>query len=150
MARALPMQVPAAWEAAVAAYAGEAPLDGEVLLAGAARHPTFVRGGWPLRFLPLAAAATFGRTVFVRDRLDIHTYVHELVHVAQYVEGLPRFLLAYTGSSAATLARRWLNGLPLDVMTSSRYEDQAYGISERFRRWLDSAGWVAEELRRPI
>lgn len=144
------MEIPPAWHAAVEAYAREVPVDGAVLLAAAARRPTFQRGGWPLRFLPLAGAATFGRRVFVRHHLDIDTYVHELVHVAQYLEGLPRFLLAYVGSSAATLARRWRSGLPLDVMTSSRYEDQAYGISARFRRWLDSAGWDAEELRRRL
>jgi hypothetical protein len=58
---------------------------------------------------PSAGTMTLDREVFVRGGLSLSTFVHELVHVFQYLlVGINGFLVAYFGTGAFTIAERWI------------------------------------------
>ncbi len=119
-------------------YAAQAPDDGRKLLAGLNRNPTFYQGGWILSVQTGAVAMTLDTAVFCRE-LEIGTYIHELVHVWQYDRlGVSAFLVSYFGLSAAEIARRFANRLPLDPMRSSPHEEEAYQLERRFMTWLSA------------
>ena len=127
-------------EALLRSYAAHNSLDGARLLAGLARAPTFRLGGWLLGLQPRAIAITLDATVYCREPIGAATYVHELVHVAQYAQlGVPKFLALYFGLAIGQIARRALRGAPIDVMTASPLEDEAYAIEARFVAWARSA-----------
>lgn len=134
------ISVPSAYRSILAEYAVATPSDGIPLLAGLGRFPTYHAGGWILSVQTGAEAITLDRHVFTHAPLKIDTYVHEMVHVAQYgVTGRTGFLVSYFGLSAATIAARLIAREPLNVMQSSPHENQAYNLEGRFRRWLATA-----------
>jgi hypothetical protein len=77
---------------------------------------------------------TLDDCVFVRSgSWDPNTYVHEMVHVGQYgALGVTGFLADYFGSSAASVVEHWAHDEPIDLMTSSYLENDAYAIGNRF------------------
>lgn len=138
IAMASPITVPAYYSRKLREYATASPLDGVFLLAGMVRLPMYYSGGWILDVQTGAEAMTLDQSVFVRGDLSIGTYVHEMVHVGQYVMGRTAFLVSYFGLSALTLAYRLARRQPLKVFDSSPHEGQAYAIEERFMAWLAS------------
>jgi hypothetical protein len=138
MASSSAIEVPARYPQKVREYALDNPADGVFLLAGMGRSPGYRSGGWILDVQTGAKAMTLDANVFVRGDLDIGTYAHEMVHVAQYTAGATAFLVSYFGLSAATIAWRFINREPLNMMRSSPHEEQAYNIESRFMSWLAS------------
>lgn len=108
--------------------------DKSKITSGKERSPAYYEGGAILDHNPGAAAITLDTCVFVRPgRFDANTYVHEMVHVGQYGRlGVSGFLAEYFGTSAATIVERWAKGEPIDLMTSSHLETDAYAIGNRF------------------
>ena len=132
--------VPPAYTLALAEYARANPADGAPLFRGVARNPVYHAGGWILQVQTGAEAMTLDLHVFTKAPLKIDTYVHEMVHVAQYAAaGRVGFLVSYFGQSAATIAERLMTRKPLNVMRSSPHENQAYELDRRFRQWLAKA-----------
>jgi hypothetical protein len=130
------ISVPASYTAALNSYAAANPDDGAKLTAGLGNNPDYYTGGWILDVQTGAKAMTLGSAVFVRGNLDIDTYVHEMVHVNQYgVLGPTGFLVSYFGLSALEIGRRLAKHLPLDPMSSSPQESDAYAIQGRFVSW---------------
>lgn len=129
--------VPARYVTLLNAYAAFDATDGAILTAALARSPTFHSGGWILDVQRGAAAMTLDTDVFVRgDTLHLNTYIHEMVHVHQYGGlGPTNFLAAYFGLAALEISRRLLMHLPIDPMTASPLETQAYAIEDRFMTW---------------
>jgi N-acetylmuramoyl-L-alanine amidase len=141
IAMASPITVPPDHERKLRAYAAANPGDGAKLLAGLARNPRFYQGGWILDVQTGASAMTLDTSVFVRESLSVSTYVHEMVHVAQYGDlGRPAFLEAYFSLALAEIIRRLINRLPLDPMTASPLETEAYDIERRFEAWARANG----------
>lgn len=101
---------------------------------GRERSPAYYEGGAILDHNPGAAAITLDDCVFVRPgKFDANTYVHEMVHVGQYGRlGVSGFLAEYFGTSAVTVVEHWAKGEPIDLMTSSHLENDAYAIGNRF------------------
>ena len=133
--------IPASWMQALVNYASANLMDGVVLLSALSRSPAFFRGGWIMGLQPNAAAMTLNHSIFIPSgsTISLTTYIHELVHVAQYgVLGVTGFLASYFGMSAVTVLYRWLNGLPTNAMRSSPHENQAYDLAARFRSWYRS------------
>jgi hypothetical protein len=135
---ATPVTIPPRYWQKLIEYSAANLSDGIVLLAGLARVPEYYSGGWILSVQTGAAAMTLDRSIFVNGAPSIDTYVHEMVHVAQYAAGRTAFLTSYFGLSAATIAYRLLRRLPLEVMNSSPHESQAYAIESRFMSWYAS------------
>jgi hypothetical protein len=130
------INVPASYPAQLNSYAAANGDDGATLTAGLANSPDYYTGGWILDVQTGAKAITLGSAVFVNGSLDVDTYVHEMVHVNQYAMlGPTAFLVSYFGLSAMEIARRLVRRLPLDPMSSSPQEAQAYAIEGRFRTW---------------
>ncbi|MGD9250054.1 MAG: DUF4157 domain-containing protein [Desulfobacterales bacterium] len=141
IAMASEIGIPGSWRAAVLEFAGANLVDGAILLRALARLPSFYRGGWIMDLQPNAAAMTLDHSIFVPagQTLSLATYVHELVHVLQYLlTGTTSFLTSYFGLSGATIAWRWLNNQPTNPMRSSPHEDQAYNLAGRFATWYQS------------
>lgn len=136
IALASAISIPELYMTKLIEYAGDHPEDGAILLGGFIRFPTYYSGGWILDVQTNAKAMTLDRAVFVDGNLDIGTYIHEMVHVLQYgILGRTAFLVSYFGLSAATIAWRFINQEPLDVMQSSPHENQAYELAARFMAW---------------
>lgn len=131
------IQIPASFPQRLLEYAGHNPSDGEILRAGLRRNPRFYTGGWILKLQPKAGAMTLDRHIFVKEgSFSLSTYIHEMVHVAQYGKvGVSAFLTSYFGMSAFTIVKRWLQRKPVDEMKSSPHEIQAYNIESRFTNW---------------
>lgn len=129
--------VPARYVTLLRAYAAFDATDGAILTAALARSPTFHSGGWILDIQRGAVAMTLDTDVFVRgDALHLGTYIHEMVHVKQYGDlGPSNFLAAYFGLAALEISRRLLMHLPIDPMTASPLETQAYALEDRFMAW---------------
>ncbi len=110
--------------------------DGVLLARARARWPVFYVGGWVLDLQPQANAMTLDRHVFCRSNPEVHTYVHEMVHVTQYLDlGSTAFLASYFGLSGTTILYRMCKNLPLQKMDSSPHESQAYRIEQSFDAW---------------
>ncbi len=130
------MNIPSSWQTTVAAYFYDHPLMGAFPFRALARLPIFYQGGWIMNLQPGAGAMTLDTSVFVSGNLSLATYVHELVHVTQYlVLSKTGFLASYFGMSAATVVWRWLNGQPTNAMRSSPHEEQAYQTGTHFENW---------------
>ena len=141
MAVASKINVPAGYPAALNSYAASNGDDGAKLTAGLANSPDYYTGGWILDVQTGAKAITLGSAVFVNGSLDVDTYVHEMVHVNQYAMlGPTAFLVSYFGLSALEIARRLVQRKPLDPMSSSPQESQAYAIEGRFHTWRLAQG----------
>jgi hypothetical protein len=136
IATASPIDVPKEWQAKLLEYMKDEPGDGALLLPGFLRSPQYYRGGWILDVQTGAEAMTLDHSVFVRGELKIDTYVHEMVHVGQYLAGASAFLISYFGLSAATIAKRFVMREPLEPMRSSPHENIAYELEQRFKTWL--------------
>ena len=108
--------------------------DKSKIRAGRDRSPNYYMGGAILDHNSGAGAMTLDDCVFVRSgNWDPNTYVHEMVHVGQYGQlGVSGFLAAYFSSSAVTIIESWVKGDPIDLMTSSYLENDAYAIGNRF------------------
>ncbi|MBI5876424.1 MAG: hypothetical protein HZB53_02135 [Chloroflexi bacterium] len=136
IASASPIDVPKEWQAKLVEYMKDEPADGALLLPGVLRSPQYYRGGWILDLQTDAEAMTLDHSIFVRGELSIETYVHEMVHVGQYLAGPSAFLVSYFGLSAATIAKRFVMREPLEYMRSSPHENIAYELEQRFKAWL--------------
>ena len=135
------IDVPASYPAQLNSYAAANGDDGAKLTAGLANSPDYYTGGWILDVQTGAKAITLGSAVFVNGSLDVDTYVHEMVHVNQYAMlGPTAFLVSYFGLSALEIARRLVQRKPLDPMSSSPQESQAYAIEGRFHTWRLAQG----------
>jgi hypothetical protein len=108
--------------------------DKTKIRAGRDRNPSYYQGGAVLDYNSGAGAMTLDDCVFVRPgNWEPNTYVHEMVHVGQYGHlGVSGFLAEYFGSSAVTVIEKWVRGEPIDLMTSSYLETDAYAIGNRF------------------
>lgn len=139
LAASTPIAIPPRYENRLLAYSAANPSDGRWLRMGLARCPRYRSGGPILRLQPHAKAMTLDKNVFVDGALDINTYIHEMVHVAQYkLLGVGPFLVSYFGLSGLTILTRWLQGVPINMMRSSPHENQAYDIASRFMTWLST------------
>ena len=139
LAVSMPISIPPRFENRLLGYAASNRADGAILRIGYARCPRYRSGGPILRLQPHAKAMTLDKNVFVDGALDISTYIHEMVHVAQdKVLGVGPFLLSYFGISAATILSRWIRGVPTNPMRSSPHENQAYELTSRFMTWVAS------------
>lgn len=139
LAASTPITIPPRYENRLLAYSAANPSDGRWLRIGLARCPRYRSGGPILRLQPHAKAMTLDKNVFVDGPLDINTYIHEMVHVAQYkLLGVGPFLVSYFGLSGLTILTRWLRGVPINVMRSSPHENQAYDIASRFMTWFST------------
>ena len=88
---------------------------------------------------------TLDSDIFVRSgHWNEWIYVHELVHVAQYNAGKIPFLISYFGLAAKEIAKRVLAGKPIEPLTASPYETEAYAIEKRFLEWLRAGKPVAD------
>lgn len=85
IAGASAISVPESWLSTVREYAHAYPDDDRILLAAIWRRASFWRGGLILDLQPGAAAMTLDDDVFVSGSLSLSTFVHELVHVLQYL-----------------------------------------------------------------
>lgn len=131
--------IPGSWWDVVREYALANPSDAGTIFLALGRGPSYHRGGWVMDLQPDAAAMTLDHDIFVSGKLGMDTFVHELAHVAQYaILGPTTFLASYFGTSAATIAWRFMNREPLEVMRSSPHEEQGYQLEERFREWHES------------
>ena len=139
VAASTPIAIPPRFENRLLAYSASNPADGAILRRGYRRCPRYHSGGPILRLQPHAKAITLDKHVFVDGALDIGTYIHEMVHVAQYgMLGVGPFLVSYFGLSGFTILSRWLRGAPINMMSSSPHENQAYDIASRFMRWFSA------------
>jgi hypothetical protein len=137
--------VPAEYQNELIEFASEGLAEDRMLMDALDRGPRFHKGGAILDLQPGAAAMTLDQDVFVRDHLDVETYVHELVHVAQYGQlGALRFLTLYFGETVARLAWHLLYDVPFDEFRASALERQAYAVEERFKRWRADR-WTTRE-----
>lgn len=131
-----PFSVPLEFENELLDFVSEGLAEDRLLLEALKRQPRFHSGGYILMFQPQAEAMTLDRDVFVEGPLSAATYVHEMVHVAQYGRlGPLRFLTLFFGETAAKIAWHFLHDLPFDPFKLSALERQAYAIQERFERW---------------
>ena len=136
VAAASTITVPPRYETLLRAFAAANSSDGALLGAGLARGPVYYAGGWILDIQKAAKAMTLDTSVFVRGELDLNTYIHEMVHVKQYGSlGPTAFLAGYFGLSAAEIAKRLAMRLPIDPMTASPFEQEAYALADRFMVW---------------
>lgn len=125
------------WDADIDAYTLYNAADGAKIKAGRSRSPKWHQDGLILTIQSKAAAITLGTDIFVRSgHWNERIYVHELVHVPQYGAGKVAFLISYFGLAAKEIAKRFLTGKPIDPLTASHHETEAYGVECRFLEWM--------------
>ena len=140
-----PLAVVPAWDADIETYARYNTADGAKIQVGRSRSPRWHQNGLILTLQPHAAAMTLDSDIFVRSgHWNEGIYVHELVHVAQYNAGKIPFLISYFGLAAKEIAKRVLAGKPIEPLTASPYETEAYAIEKRFLEWLRAGKPVAD------
>jgi len=129
------------WRELALTYAKEHPDDGRWIWAGDRRRPRFHTGG-PLVAMAGAEthAITLDRDVFfnpaTRGEPHIDTYVHELVHVAQYGNlGVAGFLGTYLGEFLKHFVEGKLSGKDTDPYHAIVHEVSAKAIEDRFSAW---------------
>lgn len=128
-----------AWNADIEAYSRYNATDGAKIQAGRSQHPRWHQDGLILTIQRGAAAMTLDTDIFVRSgHWNEWTYVHELIHVAQYGAGKATFLISYFGLAVNEIVKRFLTGKPIDPLTASPYEAEAYGVEKRFLEWLQT------------
>jgi hypothetical protein len=131
--------IDASWRQLALQYSRENPTDGGWIRMGIARMPDFWLGGW---FIGEAGSDTHAITLdddvfFNPDTSgepNVDTYVHELVHVAQYgILGVTGFL----GSYAEEFVEGYVGsgGDDMEAYHQIAHEQQASAIEERFSAW---------------
>jgi hypothetical protein len=130
---ASPFKVPDWYVDALRDYANDNPEDADVLWAGWVRQPRYHVGG----LVPSDShAMTMDLDVFCNGAPNVGTWIHELVHVAQYGEvGPTRFLINMLGSEAAEVLVKLAKGEKFDLFKNSAYEVEAYSLEDRYWRW---------------
>jgi hypothetical protein len=120
---------------------GDKVIPKYALQAARSKDVRFHIGGSILDLVPDADAMTLGDDVFMRHGTPTPpTFVHELIHVAQYwLHGVPGFLTRYFGESAIDIVRQWLGGEPIDPYKTSSLECAAFAYEDDFRRWASMA-----------
>lgn len=136
IATSTPINIPVEWPKRVIEYARSAPLDGGTLLAALLRAPSFRAGGSIMKLQPGAGAMTLDRTIFSSEPLSLSTYVHELVHVAQYgALGVTAFLVSYFGMKVPDIVVHLRRGLWPDLVKGGPHEAHAHAIERMFNIW---------------
>ena len=143
------------WRQLALQYSRENPTDGGWIRMGLARMPDFWLGGW---FIGEAGSETHAITLdddvfFNPDTAgepNVDTYVHELVHVAQYgILGVTGFL----GSYAQEFVEGYVGsgGDDMEAYHQIAHEQQATAIEERFSEWRKKKekADAEEEAKRP-
>jgi hypothetical protein len=136
-----PIGLPAEWRVLALDYSKEHPEDGAWIAAGLSRAPLFSSGGPAISSAGSDAhAITLDRDVFFNPNKQgepsVDTYVHELVHVAQYgLLGVTGFL----GTYFADFLRHLAGDAP-EFDTDKAYhniahEAHAREIEARFKKW---------------
>jgi hypothetical protein len=128
-----------AWRELAFLYSHENPADGKWIRMGLARMPSFWVGSWILeRAGSETHAITLDEDVFFNPATDgepnVDTYVHELVHVAQYgILGITGFL----GSYAQEFVEEYIGSGGDDAAAYHQiaHERQAAAVEERFTEW---------------
>jgi hypothetical protein len=152
-AEATEIRKPAAHVHDMARWVEETDKDDKIipkyaLQAARSKDVRFHIGGSILDLVPDAEAMTLGDDVFMRHGTPTPpTFVHELIHVAQYrLLGVSGFLTRYFGESALDVVRQWLRGEPIDPYKTSSLECAAFGYEDAFRRWasLDPTDFQCE------
>lgn len=142
------------WRELAFQYSRENPADGLWIRAGLSRMPDFWLGGWLIEQAGSAThAITLDEDVFFNpdngEEPNVDTYVHELVHVAQYgMLGVTGFL----GSYAQEFVEGYIGGGGGDeAYHQIAHEQQASAIEERFSAWRQKkeAADKEEEARKP-
>jgi hypothetical protein len=149
--------IPSEWRDLAGEYAGEFPEDGRWIKAGVLRKPRFwLGGGLVARAGPETHAITLDRDVFFNPETEgephVDTYVHELVHVAQYGDlGVPGFLGTYLAEFLTHLAEGKLTGDDTKAYHDIVHERHAAGIEKRFQTWREKkeADKKAEDAKKP-
>jgi hypothetical protein len=130
---ATPFEAPDWYTDALRDYAFEHPQDAPVLWAGWMRRPRFHVGG----LVPSDAhAMTMDLDVFCNGPPNVGTWIHELVHVAQYGSvGPTRFLINMLGSESAAVLVKLVRGEKFDLFKNSAYEVEGYSLERRYWEW---------------
>jgi hypothetical protein len=133
--------------------------DGVWIKLGIGRFPDCWKGSWILEQAGSAThAITLDDAIFFNPEAsgepNVDTYVHELVHVAQYtIQGVQGFL----GSYGIDYVKGLLGGGgdPDKAYHAIRHEKQAAAVEERFKAWRinkeaeDARKAAEEEAKRP-
>jgi Domain of unknown function (DUF4157) len=144
-----------AWRELAGRYSLENPADGAWIRAGIMRMPDFWVGGWILERAGSAThAITLDDDVFFNpdtsDEPNVDTYVHELVHVAQYgILGITGFL--------GTYAEQFVEGYlgsgfdDAEAYHQIAHERQAAAVEARFSEWRQKKekADAEEEAKKP-
>jgi hypothetical protein len=131
--------VPAEWRHLAGLYSLQNPDDGKWIRDGITRMPDFwIGGGLLAQAGSETHAITLDHDVFfnpdTRGEPSVDTFVHELIHVAQYGKlGIVGFL----GTYAAEFGRGYIQG---NYDSDAAYhnivhEQQAVAVEERFSKW---------------
>lgn len=128
-----------AWRHLAGMYSRENPTDGAWIRLGITRMPDFWLGGWLLGEAGSEThAITLDDDVFFNPDTsgepNVDTYVHELVHVAQYgLLGITGFL----GTYAKEFVEGYIGSGGDDTAAYHQiaHEQQASAIEERFSAW---------------
>jgi hypothetical protein len=131
-----------AWRQLAGEYSAAHPEDGKWIRMGVLRRPDFWVGGW---ILVQAGSATHAITldddVFFNPEAtgepNVDTYVHELVHVAQYgLLGITGFLGTYAGEFVKGYVGS--GGDDTAAYHQIAHEQQAAAIEARFKAWREA------------
>jgi hypothetical protein len=142
--------VPDEWRLLAGTYSLENPDDGKWIRDGIKRMPDFWIGGGLIAHAGSEThAITLDHDVFINPDTygepNVDTFVHELIHVAQYGKlGITGFL----GSYAAEFARGFIEEGSFDAAYHDiRHESAAVAIEERFSKWRVKK--EAEDAKKP-
>ena len=147
------------WRLLALQYSDFNKSDGLWIKMGLARMPDCYKGGWILeRAGAETHAITLNTTILFNPETsgepNVDTYVHEMVHVAQYgILGVQGFLGTYAADFVKGLIGS--GGDDTKAYHAIRHEKQASAIEERFKAWrekkeADDAKKAAEEdAKRP-
>lgn len=131
--------IDSAWRQLALQYSRANPADGSWIRMGLARMPDFWVGSWILGEAGSEThAITLDDDVFFNPdssgEPNVDTYVHELVHVAQYgILGITGFL----GTYAKEFVEGYIGsgGDDTEAYHQIAHEQQAAAIEERFSKW---------------
>ena len=148
---ASPIGLPAEWRVLALTYAKEHPEDGTWIATGLSRAPLFSSGGPAIEAAGSGThAITLDRDVFFNPNMpgepNVDTYVHELVHVAQYgLLGVTGFLGSYFAEFLRHLAGDAPNFDTDKAYHNIAHEGHARNIETRFKAWRLKREKAAED-----
>jgi hypothetical protein len=131
--------IPAEWRRLAGQYSQENPADGAWIRLGITRLPDFYLGGWLVEEAGSAThAITLDDDVFINPAAsgepDVDTFVHELVHVAQYgLLGITGFLGTYAKAFVEGFVGS--GGDSDEAYHQIAHEVQASAVEGRFSAW---------------